>query len=84
MSGSAGDTITVALRVWRQAGPNEPGAFEKHQQTVSSNASFLEMLDLLNEELNNAGQEPVRDDTQKIVGFEFCWYKVPRVSSTHD
>ncbi len=59
MSGSAGDTITVALRVWRQAGPNEPGAFEKHQQTVSSNASFLEMLDLLNEELNNAGQEPV-------------------------
>ena len=54
-----GDTITVTLRVWRQDGPDSPGAFEEHSQEVSPDASFLEMLDLLNEQLNDRGEEPV-------------------------
>jgi len=59
MGGGHGETISVTLRVWRQDGPDEPGRFDVHHQTISTDASFLEMLDLLNEELNAAGEEPV-------------------------
>ncbi len=59
MSGSHGEHISVNLKVWRQDGPDDPGRFETHQQTISTDASFLEMLDLLNEELNDRGDEPV-------------------------
>ena len=58
MSGSHGEHISVNLKVWRQDGPDDPGRFETHQQTISTDASFLEMLDLLNEELNDRGDEP--------------------------
>ena len=59
MSGSHGETINVTLKVWRQTSANAPGGFETHQQAISTDASFLEMLDLLNEELNAAGKEPI-------------------------
>ena len=52
-------TITVTLKVWRQTGPTAPGRFETYTRTVSTEASFLEMIDLLNEELNDRGEEPV-------------------------
>ena len=54
-----GDTISVTVRVWRQAGPGSPGGFETHPQQISTDASFLEMLDLLNEQLNDRGEEPI-------------------------
>ncbi len=55
--------MKVALEVWRQAGPNEPGGFETHDlDDVSPDMSFLEMFDVLNEALIAAGKEPVAFD----------------------
>ena len=53
------DTISVTIRVWRQDGPDTPGRFETHPQQITTDASFLEMLDLLNEQLNDRGEEPI-------------------------
>jgi succinate dehydrogenase / fumarate reductase iron-sulfur subunit len=46
--------------VWRQSGPDAPGRFETYQASdVSPDSSFLEMLDLVNENLIAAGEEPI-------------------------
>ncbi len=53
-------SINITLKVWRQRGPKEKGTFETYPlKAVSTDSSFLEMLDMLNEELVNKGQEPV-------------------------
>ena len=53
-------TINITLKVWRQRGPKEKGAFESYKlDGISTESSFLEMLDILNETLINKGQEPV-------------------------
>jgi succinate dehydrogenase / fumarate reductase, iron-sulfur subunit len=55
--------MDLTLRVWRQAGPNAPGAFKRYEaKDVSPDASFLEMLDLVNEELTAKGEEPIAFD----------------------
>jgi succinate dehydrogenase / fumarate reductase iron-sulfur subunit len=52
--------ITLTLKVWRQAGPDQGGAFETHRlDDLSTDLSLLEALDLLNERLVAAGQRPV-------------------------
>ncbi|XAE54107.1 succinate dehydrogenase/fumarate reductase iron-sulfur subunit [Termitidicoccus mucosus] len=52
--------ISVTLRVWRQAGPAEPGKFVEYQaKNCNPNMSFLEMLDVVNDELVHAGEEPI-------------------------
>jgi len=52
--------VNLTLRVWRQAGPDAPGRFETYEATgISEHSSFLEMLDNVNEELVNAGEEPI-------------------------
>jgi succinate dehydrogenase / fumarate reductase iron-sulfur subunit len=52
--------IAITLKVWRQKGPREKGAFETYQlKEISQGSSFLEMLDVLNEQLINEGKEPV-------------------------
>jgi succinate dehydrogenase / fumarate reductase, iron-sulfur subunit len=52
--------VNLTLRVWRQAGPDAPGRFETYQATdISPDSSFLEMLDLVNEGLIAAGEEPI-------------------------
>ncbi|MCD7978639.1 MAG: succinate dehydrogenase/fumarate reductase iron-sulfur subunit [Tannerellaceae bacterium] len=52
--------INITLKVWRQKGPKEKGAFETYQlKDISQGSSFLEMLDILNEQLVNEGKEPV-------------------------
>jgi len=52
--------VNLTLRVWRQAGPTEPGRFETYEATgVSEDSSFLEMLDAVNEGIIAAGDEPV-------------------------
>jgi succinate dehydrogenase / fumarate reductase iron-sulfur subunit len=55
-------TLNLTLRVWRQPGPDAPGQFETHRTEVSDDASFLEMLDLVNERLVEDGKEPVTFD----------------------
>jgi len=52
--------ISFTLKVWRQRGPKEQGAFESYQmEDITGDTSFLEMLDILNEQLVNEGKEPV-------------------------
>jgi len=55
--------MDLTLRVWRQDGPADEGDFVTYPLGgVSPEASFLEMLDQLNEELNGRGEEPVAFD----------------------
>ena len=52
--------MNLTLRVWRQTGPDAPGRFETYEATdVSPDSSFLEMLDLVNEELIAEGEVPI-------------------------
>ncbi len=55
--------MNVRLRVWRQACPSEPGRMVEYDAPgVSPDMSFLEMLDVVNEQLTEAGQEPIAFD----------------------
>ena len=59
----SGELLNLTLRVWRQAGPAASGGFRDYQlRGVSTHMSFLEMLDVLNEQLHQAGEEPVAFD----------------------
>ena len=52
--------INITLKVWRQKGPKEKGHFDTFQlKNINQGASFLEMLDILNEQLVAQRQEPV-------------------------
>ena len=56
-------TINIKLKVWRQAGPKAKGHFETYDlQNISTDSSFLEMLDVLNEKLISQRQEPIAFD----------------------
>ena len=56
-------TINLTLKIWRQSGPNDKGSFKTYKSgPVSTGISFLEMLDILNENLTKAGDEPVAFD----------------------
>ena len=55
--------MKLKLRIWRQANAATKGEFaDYHLEGVSPESSFLEMLDLLNEQLILSGQEPVAFD----------------------
>jgi succinate dehydrogenase / fumarate reductase iron-sulfur subunit len=50
----------ITLRIWRQAGPNDKGRFEEYKiDRITDEASFLEMLDILNDNLVHAGKEAI-------------------------
>jgi succinate dehydrogenase / fumarate reductase iron-sulfur subunit len=52
--------MDFTLHVWRQAGPTQPGTFEVYPaRGISSDASFLEMLDVVNEALIEGGRDPI-------------------------
>lgn len=52
--------MELTLHVWRQEGPEQRGRFETHQATdISEHASFLEMLDVVNEQITHEGGEPI-------------------------
>jgi len=56
-------TIALTLKIWRQAGPDSPGAFKSyHSGPLATDLSFLDMLDVVNERLTLAGEEPVAFD----------------------
>lgn len=56
-------SINIKVKVWRQNGPAEKGRFETYQlNNVATDNSFLEMLDILNEQLINENKEPVAFD----------------------
>lgn len=52
--------MDFTLHVWRQAGPTQPGRFEVYPaKGISDHASFLEMLDIVNEQLTVSGKDPI-------------------------
>jgi succinate dehydrogenase / fumarate reductase iron-sulfur subunit len=52
--------LNLTLRVWRQTGPDQPGGFEEYAAPrISEEASFLEMLDIVNDRLTLEGHEPI-------------------------
>ncbi len=51
--------ISFTLKYWKQNGPREKGHFDtREMKNIPDDTSFLEMLDILNEELINEGKEP--------------------------
>jgi len=56
-------TMNLTLVVWRQNGPNAPGKFETYTaKNITEHHSFLEMLDVVNEDLIKEGKEPIAFD----------------------
>ena len=51
--------ISFTIKYWKQNGPQDQGHFDTHEmKNIPDDTSFLEMLDILNEELIEAGDEP--------------------------
>jgi succinate dehydrogenase / fumarate reductase iron-sulfur subunit len=62
--------VRLTLRIWRQAGPDAPGAFESYDvDELNEEMSFLELLDVLNERLIASGREPVAFDSDCREGI---------------
>ncbi len=60
---SAKKGLNLTLKIWRQKNNKSKGQFETYKLSdVSTDSSFLEMLDMLNEQLVNNGSEPVAFD----------------------
>jgi succinate dehydrogenase / fumarate reductase iron-sulfur subunit len=56
-------TMNLTLKVWRQRSKKEKGQFETYTVSdISSEMSFLEMFDVLNERLVHEGKEPIAFD----------------------
>ena len=52
--------MRLTLHIWRQTGPRKPGKFVRYERNdVNEHMSFLEMLDVLNEDLIATGEDPV-------------------------
>jgi len=55
--------LNLKLKIWRQEGPNVPGEFmDFDAREISTDMSFLEMLDVVNEKLIHSGKRPVEFD----------------------
>ena len=55
--------MNLTLKVWRQKNQSDKGQFEAYKvSNISSEMSFLEMFDVLNEELIHEGKEPIAFD----------------------
>ncbi|MEU4564515.1 succinate dehydrogenase/fumarate reductase iron-sulfur subunit [Actinoplanes sp. NPDC023936] len=55
--------MNIKVRVWRQSGPNDKGRMVTYDvKDISPDASFLEMIDVLNENLIMSGEDPIAFD----------------------
>ncbi|WP_166133665.1 succinate dehydrogenase/fumarate reductase iron-sulfur subunit [Nocardioides ochotonae] len=62
--------MKLTLKIWRQENASAAGAMHTYElDGVSQDMSFLEMLDLLNEQLVTSGQEPVAFDSDCREGI---------------
>jgi succinate dehydrogenase / fumarate reductase iron-sulfur subunit len=60
---SKNKNLNLNLKVWRQKGPNGQGKFENIQaKNISTDMSFLEMMDVINQEIIQAGGDPIAFD----------------------
>jgi len=67
------NNMTIHLQIWRQEDDRDRGDFESHTvREVSPDMSFLEMLDVLNEELVKRGEIPVEFDNDCREGICGC------------
>lgn len=63
-------TINLTLKVWRQGGPGVKGRLDTyHAENISTDMSFLEMLDVVNENLTLDGREPIAFDSDCREGI---------------
>ena len=57
------DTLRLKLKIWRQDSPKDEGEFKTYKlDGLNTHMSFLEMLDVLNEQLVESDSEPVAFD----------------------
>ncbi|MBE2319687.1 succinate dehydrogenase/fumarate reductase iron-sulfur subunit [Solirubrobacter sp. CPCC 204708] len=62
--------MKLTLKMWRQSGPDAPGGFQTYVvDGVTDEMSFLELLDVLNEQLVGEGEEPVAFDSDCREGI---------------
>jgi succinate dehydrogenase / fumarate reductase iron-sulfur subunit len=62
--------MRLTLKVWRQAGPDTPGRLVEYvADDISPDMSFLEMLDVVNDELVRKGQDPIAFDSDCREGI---------------
>jgi succinate dehydrogenase / fumarate reductase iron-sulfur subunit len=62
--------MDLILHVWRQASPSDTGQFVRYEaKDISDHASFLEMLDIVNERLTEQGEEPIAFDSDCREGI---------------
>ncbi len=54
--------MKLHLKIWRQPEPSSPGQFVEYAVEGQPDLSFLELLDVLNEQLTQAGEVPVEFD----------------------
>jgi succinate dehydrogenase / fumarate reductase iron-sulfur subunit len=55
--------MSLTLKVWKQQNSQDKGRFETYQvKDISSEMSFLEMFDVLNEQLIREGKDPIAFD----------------------
>jgi succinate dehydrogenase / fumarate reductase iron-sulfur subunit len=65
--------FSATIRVWRQDGTEEPGRMKAYKVTdISPDMSFLEMLDLLNEDLIKKGEKPITVESDCREGICGC------------
>ena len=63
MGGTNSTNLKLKLKVWRQKNPQSEGHFENYDvEAISSDASFLEMLDVVNNKLIREGKDPIAFD----------------------
>ncbi|WP_457206701.1 succinate dehydrogenase/fumarate reductase iron-sulfur subunit [Nocardioides sp. P5_C9_2] len=62
--------MKLSLKIWRQADATAKGEMRAYElDGVSEDMSFLEMLDVLNEQLNAAGEDPIAFDSDCREGI---------------
>jgi len=62
--------VNITVRIWRQSGPDDAGRMVSYSLSdISEHMSFLEMLDVLNEQLTLAGEDPVAFDSDCREGI---------------
>lgn len=65
--------MNLTLHIWRQKSKGDEGRFQQYElKNISEHMSFLEMLDVLNEELIGKGEEPVHFEHDCREGICGC------------
>jgi succinate dehydrogenase / fumarate reductase iron-sulfur subunit len=62
--------MRLTLKIWRQKTPSDEGRFETYEaKDINEHMSFLEMLDVVNEDLIRRGEEPIAFDSDCREGI---------------